>query len=155
MSNLDKGYFVAAIALTLFCFVLGIALAYAQDAPHPQLPHTMPAPAFGYMMICDTKEQIEYAASVFDDFEEDAPHEAAVNKHLDPGDENPPCAYAHVAYYRGEPFKVLGTTKGNFLLIPVLVVGIGHVPNAIRHVEPLKQFTMQRETPAHIPGRDI
>lgn len=154
MTSTDKFYIIALVGVALLSFALGIALAYAQDAPHPQLPTNIPPPAFGYMLICDTKEQIEYAASVFDDFDDDAPHEAAVNKHLDPDNKNPPCAYAHVAYYRGEPFKVLGTTKGNFLLVPVLVVGIGSAPNAIRHVEPLRQFTMQRETP-QTPGRDI
>jgi len=73
----------------------------------------------GSVMVCDTKQQVERLAQLFD-----GNLEAAISKIN--GEENDPhaCGVADVAYMQGEPIGTVRSKSHTFNVIPIFVLAV-------------------------------
>jgi len=90
----------------------------------------------GAIMVCDTEQQAERYAQVFDGNQQGAI--SVVNAEAN----NPTaCAVVEVAFVAGPAFEVARGKEHAFAVVPIVVVGF-KAPNGIQRLEPTLVFTL-------------
>jgi hypothetical protein len=90
----------------------------------------------GAIMVCDTQQQVERYAQLFDGNPQVAI--SAVN-----AEANDPtaCAMVEAAYVQGPPIEMARSKSYAFSIVPIVVVGVSR-PNGYQQIRPALFFTL-------------
>jgi hypothetical protein len=90
----------------------------------------------GAIMVCDTQQQVERYAQLFDGNPQVAI--SAVN-----AEANDPtaCAMVEAAYVQGPPIEIARSKSYAFSIVPIVVVGVSK-PNGYQQIRPALFFTL-------------
>lgn len=106
--------------------LLQATIAVAQDLP---LGH----PTYEYGILCDTREQAEFAGATFENFNSDEEHSAAVNAHFGVTEQNG-CGYIAVLMKPGEKVGMAGTMEIWSVTVVAMVKETGEIQRLAREI---------------------